>query len=88
MVRNGNVLVAESRRSFRHFTKRCLAVRRDGMHVKIPAQILPPHQVRERAVLRRFQFAGVLAQLGRNPFITQTLVNYCFALACNPFVVV
>ena len=67
MIRNGDVFVAPRARRLGHFFKRRAAVGFGGVHVEIAADIRELDQLRQAALRRGFDLAGVFAQLRRNP---------------------
>ena len=87
MIRDGDVLVAQRARRFGHFFERGAAVGGGGVHVEVAANVALLHQLRQRMRLGQFDFAVVLAQLGRNPVEAQRAVDLFFGFARDAHVV-
>ncbi len=61
-----------------HFFQRRATVALSRVHMQVAANVAQFDQLRQRPCLRRFDLALVLAQLRRNPFQPQRLINLFF----------
>src|SRR5690349_3699401 len=80
MVRDRDVLIAQSARGVGHFVDRALAVGGARMHLQVPADVLHLDEVRQTMLLGERDLTARLAQLGRNPVEAQLGVYFLFGL--------
>src|ERR1039457_4233588 len=81
VVGDGDVFVAALARRLGHFFQRGAAISLGGVHVQVAADVAQFHQLGKASLLRGFDFAGVLAQFGRDPRQAQRLVDAFLGLA-------
>src|SRR5947207_11509161 len=78
MVGDGNVFVSPIAGGGGHFLERGTAVGLGSVHVYIAADVTEFNELRQAAFESGFDFAGILAKLGRNPWETDGRVDFLF----------
>ena len=78
MVGDGNVLVAEFARGFRHFFNRVLSIARRAVHLEVALHVFQGDQMRQFVIFGGGDFAGVFAQLGRDEVQLEFRVDLFF----------
>ncbi len=81
MIGDGDVFVAERVGGLGHFLERGAAVGFGGVHVQVAADVGEFDEFGQAVFERGFDFAAVLAQLGRNPGEAEGGVNFLFGFA-------
>ena len=81
MVGDGDVLVASLARGFGHLLEGGAAIGFGGVHVQVAADVAEFDQFGKPALFGGFDFAGVLAQFGRDPRQAERLVDALLGLA-------
>ncbi len=87
VVGDGDVLVAERAGGFGHLFQRGAAIGLGGVHVEVAADVGQLDQLGQAAFGGGFDFAAVLAQLGRNPRQAERLVDAGFGFAGHACIV-
>ena len=86
MIGDRDVLVSHCGCGVHHFAQRRLAVGFGGVHVQVAANVAEFESAWGAALRSGVEFAGVLAQLGRNPLKPEPLVDFFLALARDALV--
>ncbi len=81
MIGDGDVFVAERRRSLHHHSEAVAAIAVAGVHVEITTHVLPPHQDRKPSDRGLFHFAGVVPELGDDEVQPRISVDVLFTRA-------